>query len=144
MGQTKRWHLQYPKLFDKAPTIFQTEQHPSGSKTLLDSDFKQWGDKKCANTPLNDYATHLKVKYWCVIEDRNSVESTLALHNKHFTNMIKAKRHLVRSPVEPLMVFWQQEDRFPLNRGVLDKHNLIWRPPQQQMWRVPSFNYSRQ
>lgn len=46
MGLTKRRHFKYPKLFDKLVNGFQTEQHPSGSKTLLDSDFKQWGDKK--------------------------------------------------------------------------------------------------
>lgn len=62
MGQTKRGHLKYPKLFDKAPNIFQTEQHLSGSKTLLDSDFKQWRDKKMCKYPIKGVCNTSKGK----------------------------------------------------------------------------------
>lgn len=55
------------------------------------------------------------------------IVSTLMLHNKPFTNMIKARWDLDRSPVASLMVFWQQEARFPLNQGMLDKPDLVWR-----------------
>lgn len=41
--------------------------------------------------------------------------------------MIKAKRDLGRLPVVQLMVFGQQEDRFPLNPGMLHKPDLICR-----------------